>query len=101
VLLGRAPEFERTAFWRTQDMAAARNGDWKYVRWGDNEYLVNLTEDETENANFKLKRAAVFEQLKRAYEDWDKHMLPIPAEVRRGPYGDYANRAQALESIRR
>jgi arylsulfatase A-like enzyme len=101
VLLGRAPEFERTVFWRTQDMAAARTGDWKYVRWANNEYLANLAEDETENANFRLKHAAIFEQLKRAYEDWDKQMLPIPSEVRRGPYGDFVSRARTLESIRR
>jgi|SRR5262245_20628681 len=101
VLLGRSPEFERTVFWRTQDMAAARKGDWKYVRWGSSEYLANLAEDETENANFRLKHAAIFEQLKRAYEDWDKQMLPIPPEVRRGAYGDYVNRAQTLEFIRR
>ena len=65
-------------FWRTQDMMAARKGDWKYVRWESYEYLANLAEDETENANFKLKNPAMFEQLKRAYEDWDKQMLPIP-----------------------
>jgi hypothetical protein len=70
VLRGHAPEFERTVFWRTQDMMAARKGDWKYVRWDTREYLANLAEDETENANFKLKNAAMFEQLKRAYEDW-------------------------------
>ena len=51
VLRGRAPEFERTVFWRTQDMMAARKGDWKYVRWDTREYLANLAEDETENAN--------------------------------------------------
>jgi arylsulfatase A-like enzyme len=90
VLLGRAPEFERTVFWRTQDMAAARQGDWKYVRSGNNEYLANLSEDETENANLRLKHGTVFEQLKRTYEDWDKTMLPIPPEVRRGPWGERA-----------
>jgi arylsulfatase A-like enzyme len=101
VLRGRAPEFERTVFWRTQDMMAARKGDWKYVRWDTREYLANLAEDETENANFKLKNAAMFEQLKRAYEDWDKQMLPIPPEVRRGPWENQKNRARDLEPVRR
>jgi arylsulfatase A-like enzyme len=100
VLRGHAPEFERTVFWRTQDMMAARKGDWKYVRWDTREYLANLAEDETENANFKLKNAAMFEQLKRAYEDWDKQMLPIPPEVRRGPWEDQVNRARNLEPVR-
>jgi len=88
-----------TVFWRTQDMAAARQGDWKYVRWGNHEYLAYLAEDETENAN--LKHAPMFEQLKRAYEEWDKQMLPIPPEVRRGPWENQMNRARDLDPVRR
>jgi arylsulfatase A-like enzyme len=101
VLRGSMLEFERTVFWRTQDMMAVRKGDWKYVRWDTREYLANLAEDETENANFRQKDHAVFEQLKRAYEDWDKHMLPIPPEVRRGPWENQKNRARDLEPVRR
>ena len=81
-------------------MMAARKGDWKYVRWDTREYLANLADDETENANFKLKNAAMFEQLKRTYEDWDKQMLPIPPEVRRGPWENQMNRARDLEPVR-
>ena len=100
VFLGRAPDFQRTVFWRTQDMGVARDGDWKYVRWENYESLHNLAEDETENANFKLKNAAVFERLKQAYEDWDKQMLPIPPEARRGrSYDVHTNRARTLEGL--
>ncbi len=101
VLSDRTPEFERTVFWRTQDMLAARQGDWKYVRWDTREYLANLAADETENANFRLKNAATFDRLKRAYEDWDKQMLPIPPEVRRGPWENQKNRARDLEPVKR
>jgi len=101
VLAGRAPEFERTVFWRTQDMMAARKGDWKYVRWGNHEYLANLAEDETENANFRLKNSAMFDGLKRAYEDWDTQMLPIPPEAKRGDWETLKNRARDLEPVRR
>jgi len=101
VLLGRAAEFDRTVFWRTQDMSAARKGDWKYLRWGNNEYLANLREDETEYANFKLKNVGMFELLKEAYDGWDKQMLPIPPEARRGPEQDLVNRARNLENVRR
>jgi hypothetical protein len=101
VLRGLAPELERSVFWRTQDKAAARQGDWKYVRTDGLETLANLAEDETENANFALKNPAMFERLKRAYEDWDKQMLPIPAEVRRGPVEKELNRARSLEAVRR
>jgi arylsulfatase A-like enzyme len=101
VLLGRAPEFDRAVFWRTQDMSAARKGDWKYLRWGNNEYLANLSEDETEYANFKLRNAAIFEQLKGAYDEWDKQMLPIPPEALRGPSQDQTNRRRNLEDVGR
>jgi arylsulfatase A-like enzyme len=101
VLAGRAPEFERTVFWRTQDMAAARRGEWKYVRWGNHESLHNLAEDETENANFQLRNAAVFEQLKQAYNDWDKQMLPIPPEAKRGAVETLMNRARTLENLKK
>jgi arylsulfatase A-like enzyme len=100
VLRGLTPAFERSVFWRTQDMAAARQGDWKYVLSDALETLANLAEDETENANFSLNNPAMFEKLKRAYEDWDKQMLPIPPEVRRGPSEKELNRARNLESLR-
>ena len=101
ILQARAPERERTVFWRTQDMAAARKGDWKYVRAGTQESLGNLREDETENANFRLKHPATFEQLKQAYEAWDKQMLPIPVEARRGSWDSLVNRARMLEPVKR
>ena len=100
VLRGQAPEFPREVFWRTQDMGVARRGDWKYVRSENSEYLANLAEDETENANFRLKNPTVFAELKRAYEDWDRQMLPIPPEARRGPYEKYVQRARNLEPVK-
>src|SRR5437879_11712447 len=39
VLSDRTPVFERTVCWRTQDMLAARLGDWKYARWDAREAL--------------------------------------------------------------
>ncbi len=101
VLRGDAPESARTVFWRTQDMSAARSGDWKYVRWGAHEYLFNLAEDETENANSILTNPAEFGGLKQAYSAWDAQMLPVPAEVRRGAYEVYYNRARTLEGLRK
>jgi arylsulfatase A-like enzyme len=101
VLLGRSPEFDRTVFWRTQDMAAARNGTWKYVRWEGSEYLANLSEDETEYANFKLRNAPIFEQLKRAFGEWNKQMLPIPAAARRPRRQYELDRLRNLEYLRR
>jgi len=100
VLRAQASEFPREVFWRTQDMAVARRGDWKYVRADDSEYLANLAEDETENANFRLKNPAVFAELKRAYEAWDRQMLPIQLEARRGPWEKQVHRARNLEPVK-
>jgi arylsulfatase A-like enzyme len=101
VLRGEVSEFARTVFWRTQDMGAARSGDWKYVRWGNHEYLFNLSDDETENANSILKSTTDFERVKAAYINWDAQMLPVPAEVRRGAYEVYYNRARTLEGLKK
>ena len=101
VLTGRAGEFERNVFWRTQDMSASRSGDWKYVRWGEHEYLFNLAEDETENANFILRNASEHERLRQAYAAWDAQMLPVPTEARRGAYETYYNRARTLLGLKK
>jgi hypothetical protein len=71
------------------------------VRSGSHEYLANLRQDETENANFRLKQAATFAPLEQAYEDWDRRMLPIPPEARRGAWENMVNRARDLEPVKR
>ena len=102
VLLDQGPEFERVVFWRTQDMDASRSGDWKYLRWGNYEYLYNLAEDVTENPNLKSRNPAAFERLKQAFQEWDKQMLPIPPEVKRPSSIDVrTNRARALEHLKK
>jgi arylsulfatase A-like enzyme len=78
VLTGSGVLPERLLCWRTQDMAAARRGPWKYVSNGDADFLLNLDEDVTENANLRLRRPEVFAALERDYREWDAGMLPIP-----------------------
>jgi arylsulfatase A-like enzyme len=80
-LLG-APSVERTVFWKTPgDQMAALAFPWKYVRANGHEYLFNLREDSSENANYKLKQPKVFAQLKKASEDWLAQMLPSAAPL--------------------
>ena len=86
----------RTIFWRTQDMAAARRGPWKYVRSGEDAMLANLGEDITENANFRLRHPQVFAELEQAYGEWDHRMLPIPPEARRAPWDELVRRKRNL-----
>jgi arylsulfatase A-like enzyme len=77
-LRGARPTFERTLFWRHQRSAAVRRGRWKYLRDETGEYLFDLDRDEREQADFRQSHAAVFGQLKSAYSEWDKQLLPKP-----------------------
>ena len=89
---------ERTLFWRTQDMGAARLGPWKYLRRGEERYLANLEMDVTENANFSRRRPDVFAALEARYRDWDASMLPLPAEARRESWDQIVLRRRRLET---
>ena len=79
VLLGAAPR-PRKLFWRfrARDQAAARDGDWKYLRIGDQEQLYNLARDPRERANLKDREPARFARLKADYAAWNAAMLPYP-----------------------
>lgn len=71
-----APPVERTVFWKTPGGLAALAYPWKYLRQKGHEYLFNLHEDVSENANLKLKQPAIFARLKVACEQWEAQMLP-------------------------
>jgi arylsulfatase A-like enzyme len=96
VLAGAAAWPERTLYWRTQDMAAARRGPWKYVSCGEAAFLLNLDEDVTENANGRFRRPEVFAALERDYREWEAGMLPIPDAARRVPWDELVLRRRSL-----
>ncbi len=77
VLDGGAAQ-SRTLFWRYKAMeqAAIRDGDWKYLLIGGEEYLFNLAEDERERANLKRREPERFAQLKERFAEWNSEMLP-------------------------
>ncbi|WP_166041329.1 sulfatase-like hydrolase/transferase [Sphingosinicella sp. YJ22] len=80
VLRGAAPVRPRKLFWRfrARDQAAARDGDWKYLRIGEQEQLYDLARDPRERANLKDREAAVFARLKADWAAWNAQMLPYP-----------------------
>ena len=84
VLRGQSPVRPRRIFWRfrASDQAAVRDGDWKYLRIGEQEHLFNLAQDPRERANLKERQAPVFERLKSAYAGWNAAMLPYPPTPR-------------------
>ena len=78
VLTGeRGPE-PRRLFWRykTNAQRAMRDGDWKYLKIRDNEYLFNVVEDPRERANLKERQRVTFARLTAEWAAWNAAMLP-------------------------
>ena len=78
VLTGdRGPE-PRRLFWRykTNAQRAMRDGDWKYLKIRDNEYLFDVVEDPRERANLKERQRATFARLTAEWAVWNAAMLP-------------------------
>ena len=80
VLTGTVPPRPRRLFWRFRnaEQAAVRDGDWKYLKLGDREYLFDLSRDVRERANRKDAEPARFAALKNAFAAWNAAMLPYP-----------------------
>ena len=67
---------------------AVRDGDWKYLRIGGNEFLFDVSEDPRERANLKRRRQDVFARLKAEWEAWNGTMLPeMPEAFSESPDG--------------
>jgi len=98
-LTGRGTLPARTLFWRTQDMAAARRGRWKYVSTGEAAFLFDLDADITENANLRLRRPDVSAALERDYREWQARMLPIPGSARRMAWDALVMRKRSLDNV--
>ncbi len=82
-----APPAERALYWRYKHLGqrACRQGDWKYLRILENEFLFNVADDPLERANHKDRQPDRFGRLKAAWEAWDRTMLPLdPATASHG-----------------
>lgn len=80
VVTGNAPVFARQLYWRYKagEQAALRDGDWKYLKLGNREWLFNLAQDEREQANHAIKEAARLTAMKHAWASWNASMLAYP-----------------------
>ena len=76
VCTGRRPPYSRTLFWRTQDRAAARVGDWKYLDESGNEQLFDLAIDPGEKNDLRGSHPEVFQRIRAQYAEWNGRMLP-------------------------
>ena len=74
VLRGKRARFDRPFFWRTYRQGATRQGNWKYIREGKNEFLYDLSVDEHEQADFKEANRAVLDRLRDSFDKWEAGM---------------------------
>jgi arylsulfatase A-like enzyme len=83
VLRGDKLPYPRTLYWRYKAHAqrALRDGDWKYLKINDNEFLFDLASDVRERANLRAREPAVFERLRQQWEAWNRGQLPLGPEV--------------------
>lgn len=72
----------RRLFWmfKANGQAAVRDGDWKYLRIAEREYLFDLSYDERERANRATAAPDRFKAMKQMHADWTATMLPYPAD---------------------
>ena len=73
------PHSPRTLFWRYHANAqmAAREGDLKWLKIRENDFLFNVVADPLERANLKARQPADYQRLVAAYKSWEATMLPI------------------------
>ena len=75
VLEGRAPEIERTLFWRVigaTPQRAVRSGDWKLIFDGGRPLLFNLRTDLGERTNMVGLRSDIARRLQPLLAAWQK-----------------------------
>ncbi|HEY8521551.1 MAG TPA: sulfatase-like hydrolase/transferase [Gammaproteobacteria bacterium] len=72
---GRAPEFERTLFWRSGNgpakRTAVRRGDWKLLVDGPHTYLFNLRTDLSERNDLARVRQDIARELRPLITEWE------------------------------
>jgi arylsulfatase A-like enzyme len=73
---------ERELFWRyrAHGQAAARRGQYKYLRIEGTEFLFDVVADPQERGNLKARQAEVFSQLRGGWERWNAQMLAYTPE---------------------
>jgi arylsulfatase A-like enzyme len=76
-------EFERPLYWRMnhRHQRAYRNGDWKYLKVDEHEYLFNIPADERERANLAPRETERLAQMRNQWEAWAATMPAIPQDA--------------------
>jgi arylsulfatase A-like enzyme len=73
---GKAPDTERTLFWRTNAggfaQKAVRSGDWKLVRDSGHTYIYNLKTDPGERHDLANRRQDIAQKLWALIQAWER-----------------------------
>jgi arylsulfatase A-like enzyme len=78
-LTAQTAPISRKLYWRYHANAqeAMRDGDMKWLKIRDNDFLFNVVRDPLERANLKARQPEVYQRLMAGYKAWDATMLPI------------------------
>jgi arylsulfatase A-like enzyme len=78
ILEGRAPQVERTLYWRTnagnRNMRAVRSGDWKLVVDANHSFVFNLRQDLGERRDLTFQRTDIANRLRPMLTQWEQEM---------------------------
>ena len=94
---GQRPPDAAQAVLALQDQraAAARDGDFKYLKIRDNTFLFDVVADPRERANLKHRRKDVFDRLVADWNAWNATMLPEIADS----FGEVFTAAELADHI--
>ena len=72
-----ASPVSRKLFWRyrSNEQRAMLDGNMKWLKINDNQFLFDVISDPLERANLKRKQQDVFDRMAREYAAWDATML--------------------------
>jgi arylsulfatase A-like enzyme len=78
VLVRNEAPIRRKLYWRYKfnGQRAVRDGEMKWLKIGDNQFLFNVVEDPLERANLKDIHPDVHKRMAADYEAWNATMLP-------------------------
>lgn len=72
--------FRQKAHWASQ--RAHREGDWKYLKIQEHEYLFNIRQDARERANLAQRNPERLSAMRAAWEAWNAQIPPVPVDAR-------------------
>jgi len=76
-------QFERPLYWRMnhREQRALRQGDWKYLKVDEHEYLFDITTDARERANLAQRHPQRLQTMRDAWLAWEASVPAIPEDA--------------------